>query len=315
MFGFTAVTRAFRVLTKRLPRAGVRSSCVFLAIVCSVSVQAQVEMPVSFSSVLELKARKPDLVTRYGRAPSQTAALWMPPLRAEGPVPVIFLVHGGCWLSDYSAEHIYPLAAKLAADGYAVWVPEYRRVGEPGGGWPGSAVDMALALDALSELDNPRIALSRTVVMGHSAGGQLGLWLAARDPALVKPPVRIAAAIGLAAITDLKAYAKGSNSCQAVTHSFMGGSAEENPRAYKQASPSLLETQVPVRLLRGAADGIVGPEQVTSMQRASAMELPNAGHFDWVHPETQAYHRVLDAVFDVLSVSIQPMPQPNAERP
>ncbi|MDA8962177.1 alpha/beta hydrolase fold domain-containing protein, partial [Congregibacter sp.] len=95
------------------------------------------------------------------------------------------------------------MAAKLAADGYAVWVPEYRRVGEPGGGWPGSAADMTLALDALAELDNSRLALSRTVVMGHSAGGHLGLWLAARDPALAKPPVRIVAAIGLAAITDL----------------------------------------------------------------------------------------------------------------
>lgn len=273
-------------------------------------VLADVPMPVSFSSVLELKARKPDLVTRYGSAPSQTAALWMPPLRTRGPVPVIFLVHGGCWLSDYSADHIYPLAAKLAADGYAVWVPEYRRVGEPGGGWPGSAADMTLALDALAELDNPRLALSRTVVMGHSAGGHLGLWLAARDPALVRPPVRIVAAIGLAAITDLKAYSRGGNSCEAVTRSFMGSSAEEDPRAYEQASPSSLETQVPVRLLRGAADGIVGPEQVTAMRRASTMEVPNVGHFDWVHPQTQAYDRVVDAVFDVLSISIQPMPQP-----
>jgi len=69
---------------------------------------ADVAMPVSFSAVLELKARKQDFVTRYGPADSQTAALWMPPLRAAGPVPVIFLVHGGCWLSDYSAGHIYP---------------------------------------------------------------------------------------------------------------------------------------------------------------------------------------------------------------
>ncbi|MFK8042926.1 alpha/beta hydrolase family protein [Congregibacter sp.] len=269
-------------------------------------VAADVDMPVSFSSVLELKARKPDYSIRYGAAPSQRATLWMPPLRAEGPVPVIFLVHGGCWLSDYSAEHIYPLAAQLAADGYAVWVPEYRRVGEPGGGWPGSAVDMALALDALADIENPRLALSRTVVMGHSAGGHLGLWLAARDPELLKPPVRIAAAIGLAAITDLKSYSEGDNSCQAVTEPFMGTSAASNPDAYAEASPASLPTRVPVRLLRGAEDGIVGPEQMTAMTRASMMELPGAGHFDWVHPDTDAYNSILDAIFDVLSVSIQP---------
>ncbi|EAQ96382.1 alpha/beta hydrolase family protein [Congregibacter litoralis] len=273
-------------------------------------------MPVTFSSVLELKARKADRELRYGSAPSQTAALWMPPLRAKGPVPVVVLVHGGCWLRDYSAEHIYPLAARLASDGYAVWVPEYRRVGEPGGGWPGSAVDLTLSLDALADLDDPRLALSKAVIVGHSAGGHLGLWLAARDASLVKPPVRIAGVVGLAAITDLEVYARGSNSCEAVTASFMGGTPETRPGAYAKASPAALSYAVPVRLLWGSEDAIVGPEQVTAMTRASTLELSGAGHFDWVHPQTRAYERVRDAVFDVLSVSIQPMPQhPGAAAP
>ncbi|MDP5069997.1 MAG: alpha/beta fold hydrolase [Congregibacter sp.] len=263
-------------------------------------------MPVSFTSVLELDARKPDFVSRYGSEPSQTAALWMPPLRAAGPVPVVFLVHGGCWLSDYSAEHIYPLAAQLASDGYAVWVPEYRRVGEPGGGWPGSAVDMTLALDALVALDNPRLALSRIVVVGHSAGGHLGLWLAARDPALAKPPARIVAAIGLAAITELTTYSQGTNSCQSVTRAFMGAGPDEDPKSYRQASPAYGVRRVPLRLLRGADDGIVGSEQVIAMGGARSMELPGAGHFDWIHPKTEAYKHVLDTIFDVLSVSMQP---------
>ncbi|WP_439101434.1 alpha/beta hydrolase family protein [Congregibacter sp.] len=273
------------------------------------AVAADTPMPVTFSSVLELKARKPDWKIRYGSAASQTAALWMPPLRAKGPVPVIFLVHGGCWLSDYSAGHIYPLAARLASDGYAVWVPEYRRVGEPGGGWPGSAVDLALALDALADLENPRLALSKTVIMGHSAGGHLGLWLAARDASLLKPPVRVAGVVGLAAITDLAAYARGDNSCEAVTELFMGGSPDTIPEAYRQASAVALSFRVPVRLLRGVEDGIVGPQQLSAMTHASTMELPGAGHFDWVHPDTRAYERVRDAVFDVLSVSIQPRPR------
>lgn len=269
-------------------------------------------MPVSFADVLTLEARSPDFVTRYGSASSQTAALWMPPLRAAGPVPVIFLVHGGCWLHEYSAAHIYPLAAQLASDGYAVYVPEYRRVGEAGGGWPGSAVDMTLALDALAALDNPRLALSRTVIVGHSAGGHLGLWLAARDPHLARPPVRVAAAIGLAAITDLASYGQGGNSCQAVVPRFMGAGPGDKPEAYRLASPASHAMPVPVRLLRGANDPIVGAEQVRAMTHSSQLELAGAGHFDWIHPQTLAYARLRDAVFDVLQVSIQPKKPPAA---
>ncbi|MDA8962176.1 hypothetical protein N9H37_02360 [Congregibacter sp.] len=96
VFGFAAVIRAFGAsIRSLLIRIGAVSSCFLLANVYGMPAQADVEMPVSFSSVLELKARKPDLVARYGNAPSQTAALWMPPLRAQGPVPIIFLVHGG----------------------------------------------------------------------------------------------------------------------------------------------------------------------------------------------------------------------------
>jgi pimeloyl-ACP methyl ester carboxylesterase len=118
--------------------------------------------------------------------------------------------------------------------------------------------------------------------------------------------VQIVAAIGLAAITDLTTYSRGANSCQSVTRAFMGIGPDENPKSYRQASPAQSAVRVPVRLLRGADDGIVGPEQVIAMRNARSMELAGAGHFDWVHPETGAYKHVLDTVFDVLSVSMQP---------
>ncbi len=259
---------------------------------------AAVEMPVSFSEVLALEHRRPNLTLTYGNEPSQTASLWIP--LGRGTHPVVMLVHGGCWLEEYDASHIYPLASSLARDGYAVWVPEYRRVGESGGGWPGTASDVVQALDRLAQLRDPRLSLERTVVVGHSAGGHLGLWMAARDPALVAPPVRVVAAVGLAAITDLQRYARGENSCEVVTQRFMGGTPETRGPAYRQASPALLPQQVPVTLLRGGRDAIVDAAQASAMAGADTVVLEGAGHFDWIHPLTPAYDVLRDALFHAL---------------
>jgi acetyl esterase/lipase len=274
----------------------------------SATIAASVQMPVSFSQVMALAARSPDLTVSYGKSPSQHAALWIPPARIGGPAPVLVLVHGGCWLSDYSAPHVYPLAARLAKDGYAVYVPEYRRVGETGGGWPGTPADLVRAVDALAALDDPRLELSRTLLIGHSAGGHLALWLAARDPALQRPPLRVLGALGLAAITDLAAYARGDNSCEAVSTRLMGATPEAAPERYAAASPARLPVRVPLYLLRGAEDSIVGAEQLAAMPRAKALTLDAAGHFDWIHPDTIAYEQLLDSIFDLLQTSIAGAP-------
>ncbi len=260
------------------------------------------DMPVTFDAVLALESRPPSQTLRYGKAASNTGALWL--AAAQGPHPVVVLVHGGCWLQEYAAPHIYPLASRLASDGYAVFVPEYRRVGEPGGGWPGSAADLVRALDALAALDHPRLALDRTVLAGHSAGGQLALWLAARDPALARPPLRVVAAVGLAAITDLPAYAAGDNSCEVVTPRFLGGTLQERPGVYASASPSSLSFHVPVALLAGEADPIVGREQAGALPGVAPRWLPGGGHFDWIHPETAAYPVLRDTLFELLGTAI-----------
>ncbi len=260
------------------------------------------EMPVSFSEVLALEARAPSEIIRYGTADSNTAALWLPP--GQDINPVLVLIHGGCWLEEFSAPYIYPLAARLADDGYAVYVPEYRRVGEPGGGWPGTASDLVRALDELAGQRHPRLALERTILAGHSAGGHLALWLEARDPALARPPLRVVAALGLAAITDLEAYARGANSCEVVTPDFMGGMPEEVPERYAAASPARLDLPVPVMLLRGAEDPIVAADQMSAMPDAVARERAGAGHFDWVHPDTPAYLNLRDALFELLSAAV-----------
>lgn len=261
------------------------------------------DMPVTFDAVLELESRPPSQTLRYGTAASNTGALWF--ASAQGPRPVVVLVHGGCWLEEYAAPHIYPLASRLASDGYAVFVPEYRRVGEPGGGWPGSAADLVRAIDALAALDHPRLDLERTVLAGHSAGGQLALWLASRDPALARPPLRVVAAVGLAAITDMPAYAAGDNDCEAVTPRFLGGTVQEKAAVYAAASPASLSFFVPVALLAGEDDPIVGREQAEALRGVSPRWLAGGGHFDWIHPESAAYPILRDTLFELLSAAVE----------
>ncbi len=261
------------------------------------------EMPVSFEAVLALDAREPDQMLRYGSEDSQYGALWLP--RRKGSVPLLVLVHGGCWLREYSAPHVYPLAAQLARDGFAVWVPEYRRVGERGGGWPGTAADVLRSLDVIDAQSLPGVNRTRTLVLGHSAGGHLALWLASRDPALLPPGLRISGAIGLAAITDLDRYARGTSSCQSATPRLMGAGPDEAPERYRAASPSRQPQRVPTVLLRGGQDPIVGPEQVSAMAQATPVHLETAGHFDWIHPDTPAYEVLRDVVFEVLARALE----------
>ncbi|MFP1628373.1 alpha/beta hydrolase family protein [Streptomyces sp. 5K101] len=156
---------------------------------------------------------------RYGSAPSQTGDLYLPP--AEGARPVALLIHGGFWTAMLDRSQLVPLADDLVARGYAVWNVDYRGLGEDGGGWPGTLEDAADALDALAGLaagsvtDGQaaagRLDLDRVVAIGHSAGGQLALWLTSRPGLPAGAPgsggagVPLAAAVSLAGVLDLRA--------------------------------------------------------------------------------------------------------------
>jgi acetyl esterase/lipase len=272
-----------------------------------------VAMPVSFADVTALEARGPDRRVAYGSEPSQHAYLWRPP--GQQPAPVVVLVHGGCWLSEYAVDHVFALAARLARAGFAVWAPEYRRVGETGGGWPGSAADLVLALDRLANLREPRLNLHQVLLAGHSAGGHLALWLASRDPDLWPAGITPRGVVGIAAITDLAAYAAGDNSCQAVTPRFMGGSPQALPARYAQASPASLPLRLPTVLLRGDADRIVGAQQLAALRDRSGVAtrtLAGAGHFDWIHPRTDAYALLQDTLANLLEQSLRAQSQESA---
>jgi acetyl esterase/lipase len=132
----------------------------------------------------------PDLLARphpqatkriaYGADPLQYADLWLP--EGKGPFPTVLMIHGGCWLSGIAEADIMDYAAGALRDrGIAVWNIDYRGVDRPGGGYPGTFADVAAASDALrDQAARYNLSLDRLVAFGHSAGGHLALWSAAR---------------------------------------------------------------------------------------------------------------------------------------
>ena len=143
--------------------------------------QAGFTMPpfLTVPDVLALPASPPDAVVHYGDDPAQFAELRLP--AGDGPHPVVVVVHGGCWLGEYDLGTTSGVADALRRAGCATWHVEYRRLGMAGGGWPGTFIDVGAGIDALREASGAhRLDLARVVVTGHSAGGHLATWAAAR---------------------------------------------------------------------------------------------------------------------------------------
>jgi acetyl esterase/lipase len=186
---------------------------------------------------------------RYGSHFHQFADL-LEPSDGSGPFPVAVVLHGGFWREQHTLELTDDLARDLARRGWAAWNVEYRRVGEvSGGGYPATLEDVAAAIDALAGLDAP-LDLDRVVAIGHSAGGQLALWAAARS----KPAVRLAGAVSQAGVNDLR-EADRLDLGEGATFDFMGGHADEVPDRYADASPiERVPLGVPALLVHGEAD-------------------------------------------------------------
>ena len=232
----------------------------------------------------------------YGDHPDQVGNLHLP--CDEGPWPTAVLIHGGFWKWGWDRTLMTPLARDLAARGFAAWNIEYRRVGQEGGGWPGTFDDVAAAADAIAAVEGADA--SRVVTIGHSAGGHLAVWLAARHrlpPGVpgALPRVRPRAAVSQAGVVDLVRGAAddlGGGACDAL----LGGTPEEVPERYAAASPAaLLPRGVPVLLIHGGRDEIVPPGQSRAFAHAARaagdavelVEFVDADHFDVIevgHP-------------------------------
>lgn len=284
-----------------------------LLLAITVPVMTHQTQTVSFQDVMALPAPAADHRIAYGTDAQQFGELRLPRAGGAGPHPVVLLVHGGCWLGAYDITHSRPMAAALADAGYAVWSIEYRRIGQPGGGWPGTFLDVAAGADYLRTLA-PRhnLDLDRVLAAGHSAGGQLVLWLAARGnsavdgPLATERPLRLRGVVGLAAITDLATYGSEAGSCNTSVYPLMGGTPAEHPDRYAAVSPIERAPRVPVRLVHGDADRTVRLEQaeryatrMASSADVKVVPVPGAAHFDVIAPVSPAWSSVLRALSDL----------------
>lgn len=255
------------------------------------------ESNVAYASLAALPVSSPSSYHQYGDSALETAELWLPAAEYNPPpengYPVVIFIHGGCWLNQFDISHSHALSTALTHSGYAVWSLEYRRTGDPEGGWPNTYADVLKGIDELFTVDRAWLDLDRVVLTGHSAGGHLAL-LAGSDRS-----ARLRGVIGLAAIVDIAQYAQGANSCQTATPAFMGGTPDEQVDRYRNANPIHRSLHPTTRLLHGDLDKIVPIEQTNSLQNATQV-AKGAGHFDWIHPGTPAFKLFLQSLAELL---------------
>jgi acetyl esterase/lipase len=239
----------------------------------------------------------PAPVVRYGAHPDQVANLHLP-AGEGGPWPCVLLIHGGFWRERWDRTLMTPLAIDLAQRGYAAWNVEYRRVGQEGGGWPGTLDDVAAAADALADIAD--VDQSRLVAVGHSAGGHLSLWLGGRTGGRV----RLRAAVSQAGVVDL-AQAHADDLGSGAVVDFIGGGPAELPDRYAEADPAVrMPLGIGQLLVHGSDDDIVPPTQSRSyVDRARSAgdeielaEIVGADHFDVVDPEHDAWRVVVQCL-------------------
>ncbi|GAB2455011.1 alpha/beta hydrolase [Streptomyces incanus] len=262
---------------------------------------------------------EPDATAAYGDDPDQVVDFFTPrgaggpggAAEVAGVAPLVVVLHGGAWRAPYDRRHISPFAGFLARRGFAVASVEYRRgAGEADGGdpvagrWPCTFDDVAAALDALPELARrhlPGADPRRTVVTGHSAGGQLALWAAARHllpadaPWRTDRPAPLRGVVALAPIADL-AVADKLDVCGGAIRQLLGGDqgfAERQP----YADPALLlPTGIATTVVQGRTDAEV-PQAVAEAYADAAAKagevvgltlLEDVGHFPLIDPAADA---------------------------
>lgn len=243
-----------------------------------------------------MAASRPAFTLRYGSAPKQYADLRLP--AGRGPFPVAVLIHGGCWNTEYgSSQGLAPLADALGAKGIATLNVQYRVVGDPGGGWPGTMRDVGIAIDAVRGLaQHFPIDPARLVVVGHSAGAQLALWSAMRGQlapgsAVASPapllPRAVVAVDGPGALAEF--VGRDVDVCgEPVIVPFMGGTPRQVPDRYRDASA---QDHLPLHVRQYLVQAALGDLMQPYVDRARASGDPvavyrpaNGKHFDIINP-------------------------------
>jgi acetyl esterase/lipase len=265
----------------------------------------------------KLPSQQPDHRLAYGSDSSQYGELRLP--AGPGPHPVAVLIHGGCFKAAYATlRDLAPMADALKSAGIATWNIEYRRVGQPGGGWPGTYLDVGQAVDHLRKLA-PQHGLdtNRAVIVGHSAGGHLAMWAAGRarvpDGSAIHSahPLSVRGVLDLAGPLDLSQNIAGYEGlCRdTVITSLLGGSPATAPERYAQASPrQLVPLGVPQVILMGEHEDFVPRSLAEEYVRAATQAgdqarlivIPGVGHFEIASPQATTWPQVESVIKSLL---------------
>lgn len=257
--------------------------------------------------IFNTPAAPPTARLAYGPEPDQFGDLRLP--AGDGPFPVAIVIHGGFWRARFNLEFMGHFAQALTDQGFATWSIEYRRIGQPGGAYPGTLLDTGLAADHLRKLaaEYP-LDLQRVLATGHSAGGHLAFWLAARpqiaatDPLYNPDPLPLQGAISLAGVTNLRRGFE-LNLSDGVVGELLGGGPDQYPERYYGASPSeLLPLGVPQVLIHGEEDTtvpfIISQEYFEKADLlgdpVKLVGLPGTDHFEVIDPKAKEWAVIVE---------------------
>lgn len=228
-------------------------------------------------------AEAPSTTVAYGAGADQVGDLRTSRIDA----PLAMLVHGGFWRQQWTRDLMDGLAVDLFERGYTTLNVEYRRTGT-GGGVQTSSSDVAAAIGWASH------RYPRTIVIGHSAGGQLALTAARR--------MSIELIVSLAGITDLAAAVADELGDGAAT-AFLG---DEDP---SDASPiEMLPLGVTQLVVHGNDDDVVPvsyARRYVDAARAEGdgaqlLELPDVGHMELIDERSAAWATVVKRMEELL---------------
>ena len=255
----------------------------------------------------------------YGEHSEQFGELRVP--EGDGPFPVIVTIHGGFWRDTYGLDLMDDMAVDFTSHGVATWNIEYRRIGQAGGGWPGTFHDVANATDFIHKLSKEYpLDMTRVVAIGHSAGGHLALWLGSRhllpNTSELQLPsearLQLKGVVSLAGVSDLEMMSdihRLAGREANPTHDLLGGSPEEIPDRYHEASPiQNVPLGLPQILIHGALDVNV-PVGMSTYYHKKAKEagdqvklvkLPLTEHFKVINPQSDVWPIVLHETIQLL---------------